>query len=455
MYDDTIVAIATAAGEAGIGIVRLSGPESLAVAKRLFRPSARRCGYESHRLYHGHVVDGKAVVDEVLLAYMKAPRSYTAEDVVEIHGHGGPVPLERILHLCVAHGARLAQPGEFTLRAFVNGRLDLAQAEAVADVIHSQSDASLRLAVNQLGGRLSKAVDEARRRILGVMAQLEANIDFSEDDVPPAAASALIGELTQAEEALCGLLRAADEGILYRRGARVAIVGRPNAGKSSLLNALLRANRAIVTPIAGTTRDTIEESINLQGLPVVLVDTAGITDTSDPVEAIGVERSHQAVEAADLVLYVYDSTAGWTDADDALLPRGKPVLIAANKCDLPAITPARSAEPTQHSALGTQHLRVSALTGQGLAELEAELRRRLAPRTAVDDILVNNLRHKTLLEEAAQHVRDAIRSVEEQRAADFVSIDVRAALAALGAITGDDVSESLLDEIFSRFCIGK
>ncbi|HEY8694150.1 MAG TPA: tRNA uridine-5-carboxymethylaminomethyl(34) synthesis GTPase MnmE [Chloroflexota bacterium] len=443
MYDDTIVAIATAAGEAGIGVVRLSGPDSLSIGQRLFRPSAKACAYDSHQLYHGHVSDGAEVVDEVLLAYMKAPRSYTAEDVVEIHGHGGPAPLERILHLAIQHGARLANPGEFTLRAFLNGRLDLAQAEAVADVIQARSDASLRLAVNQLSGRLSRAVNDVRRKALSVLAQLEANIDFSEDDVPSASAAKLLVELTSAQEDLCRLLCAADEGILYRRGARVAIVGRPNAGKSSLLNALLRTDRAIVTPIAGTTRDTIEETINLRGLPVVLVDTAGITDTVDPVEAIGIDRSRQAIEDADLVLFVYDAAAGWTNADAELLPRAKPLVLAANKCDLLS------------DATGERALSVSALTGEGLGELETELYRLLAPSSSTDDILVNNLRHKILLEEADQHLRDAMASVEQQRAADFICIDLRAALGALGAITGTEVSESLLDEIFSRFCIGK
>jgi len=442
VYEDTIAAIATAVGEAGIGVVRLSGPEALPIAQGLFRPSSTTCAFDSHRLYHGHVVVGGQTVDEVLLAYMRGPHSYTGEDVVEIHGHGGPVPLERILHLAIGRGARLANPGEFTLRAFLNGRLDLAQAEAVADVIQSRSEASLRLAVNQLAGRLSRAVDEARRKILGVMAQLEANIDFSEDDVPPPAGAGLLNELSPALEDLCRLLEAADEGIRYRRGARVAIVGRPNAGKSSLLNALLRTNRAIVTPIAGTTRDTIEESISLAGLPVVLIDTAGITDTSDPVEAIGVERSRRALDEADLVLFVYDASVGWTPEDSALLP-SKPLLMVANKLDLLGA----DAHP--------DGLPVSALTGEGLPELEAALRAQLAPHTAVDDILVNNLRHKALLEQAAQHVRDAINSIREQRPADFVSIDLRAALVALGAITGAEVSESLLDEIFSRFCIGK
>ncbi|HLY64556.1 MAG TPA: tRNA uridine-5-carboxymethylaminomethyl(34) synthesis GTPase MnmE, partial [Chloroflexota bacterium] len=365
MYDDTIVAIATAAGEAGIGVVRLSGRDSLAVARRLFRAGAQGCSFESHHLYHGHAVDGDERVDEVLVAYMRGPHSYTGEDVVEIQGHGGPVPLERIMHLAIREGARLANPGEFTLRAFLNGRLDLAQAEAVADVIQARSDASLRLAVNQLSGRLSRAVDEVRRKILGVTAQLEANIDFSEDDVPPAAAEALLVELGAAQEDLCTLLSAAEEGILYRRGARVAIAGRPNAGKSSLLNALLRTNRAIVTPVAGTTRDTIEETISLQGLPVVLVDTAGITETSDPVEAIGVGRSRQAIEEADLMLFVYDGAAGWSAEDTQLLqelPAGTTVLRVANKRDLLAQSaqdrllqddPLPSSRPSKGEGAGT------------------------------------------------------------------------------------------------------
>jgi tRNA modification GTPase len=300
------------------------------------------------------------------------------------------------------------------------------------------------LAVNQLSGRLSRAVDDVRREVLGVMAQLEANIDFSEDDVPPASAAKLLSELRLAHTNLCRLLHAADEGILYRRGARVAIVGQPNAGKSSLLNALLRTSRAIVTPVAGTTRDTIEETINVRGLPIVLVDTAGITDTADPVEAIGVGRSRQAIEQADLVLLVYDAAAGWSDADGQLLRDDKPVLLVANKCDLLAGDAAREGA-----------LLASALTGAGLPQLEAELYRRLAPSSSTDDILVNNLRHKTLLEQAEGHLRDALNSVEQRRPADFISIDLRAALGSLGTITGTEVSESLLDEIFSRFCIGK
>ncbi len=402
--------------------------------------------------YHGHIVDGSELVDEVLFTYMRAPRTYTAEDVVEIHGHGGPTPLERILHLVIARGARLANPGEFTLRAFINGRLDLAQAEAVADVISSRSEASLRLAVNQLSGRLSEAVEAVRRRVLGLLAQLEANIDFSEDDVPPPPVGPMLAELAASQQDLERLLRAADEGILYRRGARVAIVGRPNAGKSSLLNALLRTNRAIVTPIAGTTRDTIEESITIDGLPIVLIDTAGITETSDAVERIGVERSRQAISEADLIIFVYDVNVGWRPEDDEILaglPRAKPTLIAVNKVDM-------GTTPSLHTS-SEMALEVSALTGQGLADLESALRKELGRGTSagVDDILVNNLRHKTLLEEALGHLCEASESLVSGRPADFISIDLRGALTPLGTITGTEVTESLLDEIFSRFCIGK
>ncbi|MHB8620083.1 MAG: tRNA uridine-5-carboxymethylaminomethyl(34) synthesis GTPase MnmE, partial [Chloroflexota bacterium] len=370
----------------------------------------------------------------------------------------------------IAAGARLANPGEFTLRAFINGRIDLTQAEAVADVIQSRSEASLRLAVNQLGGRLSAHVDRARKQVLSIVALLEANIDFSEDDVPPADAGTLIAGLASARRDLAKLLEAADDGILYRRGARVAIVGQPNAGKSSLLNALLRGDRAIVTPVPGTTRDTIEESVSLGGLPVTLVDTAGITETADPVERIGVSRSRAAIESADLVLLVYDATAGWATGDQEILDglASRQRLVVANKADLlpggygarPELPPggARSRNATGTVATDPPLVTpVSALTREGLGNLEQALRERLL-KTAVagvDDILVNNLRHKTLLERAALHLEEAAASVEEGKPADFVCIDLRGALSALGTITGSEVSESILDEIFSRFCIGK
>ncbi|MGH2469313.1 MAG: tRNA uridine-5-carboxymethylaminomethyl(34) synthesis GTPase MnmE [Chloroflexota bacterium] len=458
MYEDTIAAIATAPGEAGIGVVRLSGPQSAAIGRRMFRPSSPQRVFRSHHLYHGTVVDGEAVLDEVLFACMRAPHSYTAEDVVEFQGHGGTRPLEGILRLALRHGARLAGPGEFTLRAFLNGRLDLAQAEAVADVIRARSDASLRLAVNQLAGRLSGAVHEARGRVLGLLAQLQANIDFSEDDVPSPASEPLRREMCAARASLTHLLRAADAGILYRQGARVAIAGRPNAGKSSLLNALLRTNRAIVTPVAGTTRDTIEEGISLDGLPLVLVDTAGITQTVDVVEAIGVARSREAIASANLVLHIFDAAAGWQPEDAALwaeVPVATPKLLVANKSDLP-LSPAACAAPVPIEE-AQPVLRTSAITGQGLAELEAAMRCTLlaSAATAVDDILVNNLRHKQLLEAALRHLADAEQALTGSLPADFICIDLRAALSALGAITGEDVTEGLLDEIFGRFCIGK
>ncbi|HEX2184449.1 MAG TPA: tRNA uridine-5-carboxymethylaminomethyl(34) synthesis GTPase MnmE, partial [Chloroflexota bacterium] len=309
--DDTIAAIATPLGEGAIGMVRLSGPQALSIAEALFRPSRprrRRTGWESHRLYHGHVVDpltGRAV-DEVLLAYMRGPRTYTRQDVVEITGHGSVAGMREILRLVVGAGARPAERGEMTLRAFLSGRLDLAQAEAVLDAVRARTPRALSLATHQLGGGLSSAVSAVRQELVAILAHLEATIDFAEDDVPPPAPELLLRGLDQAAGRLERLLATARAGRLHREGLRVAIVGRPNVGKSSLLNAMLQEERAIVTAIPGTTRDVIEEAVDVAGLPLVLLDTAGITETDDPVERIGVARSREAMRQADLILLVLD-----------------------------------------------------------------------------------------------------------------------------------------------------
>ena len=313
MYTDTITAISTALGEGGIGIVRMSGPQALPILQKIYRtPSNRtRHNFDSHHLYYGQVRDpnptdnSNDVLDEVMVVHLVAPRTYTREDIVEINCHGGMVPLERILNLTLRQGARLAEPGEFTLRAFLNGRIDLAQAEAVLDVVRSKTGPGLQQALGQLAGNLSRRIATIRQQLLSALAHLEAMIDFPEDDVPPASVAP---QLQKALSELDLLLSTADAGMIYRQGIRAAIVGVPNVGKSSLLNALLRADRAIVTPIAGTTRDIIEETVNVGGVPVVLVDTAGITATEDVVEKIGIERSRQALSSADLLLVVLDNS---------------------------------------------------------------------------------------------------------------------------------------------------
>lgn len=487
MYDDTIAAISTAVGEAGIGIVRISGRDALAVLGRVFVPARRASSsgggdhpdppplregpgedthrspliarhplaIESHRVYYGHAVDPSAgdVIDEVLALCMLGPRSYTREDVVELHCHGGPVPLQRILLAVLQSGARPALPGEFTLRAYLNGRIDLAQAEAVADVIRARTERGLSLAMKGLSGQLSQRVRAAREQLLRVLAYLEATIDFAEDDVPE---DDVRGPLEASLGAVQRLLSTADQGIVCRQGVRVAIVGRPNVGKSSLLNALLGSDRAIVTEVAGTTRDTLEETANLSGVPVCLVDTAGIAESEDLVERLGIERSRRAIQEADLCLLVVDRSVPLQqeDRDVAAATQGKATVVVANKIDLPAVVPL---EELAALADGAPLVPVSVLSGEGLSALrevvlQAVFRGRVIQS---DELLVSNPRHKAILARAESHLVDALASLDAALPADCTASDLRAAVDALGEITGETATEGILDAIFSQFCVGK
>lgn len=458
--DDTIAGIATALGEAGIGVLRISGPDARPILQRLFRPAGRLGTWtpESHRMVYGHVIDPEtgAVVDEAMAVWMQAPRSYTRQDVVEIQTHGGATVLRSALGLVLAAGARLAEPGEMTLRAFLNGRLDLAQAEAVLDVVRARTEAGLQVAQAQLGGALSQEIRQARAALLEVLAHLSALIDFPEDDVPP---QAIRPQLDEAERVLAELLKTADRGILLREGLRVAIVGRPNVGKSSLLNRLLRHERAIVTEIPGTTRDLLEESLSIRGIPVVLADTAGIRETSDVVEALGVARSRAALERADLVLLVLDASQPLTDEDRALAASvaGRPVIIVWNKIDLLD----GASRPEAHDAPLPEApwVEVSARTGEAIADLEALVWELVmggqVVATTGREALVSNPRHKAAIRTALNNLRAARSGLDEGLPADFLTIDLTAAVNALGEITGETATEDLLDVIFSRFCIGK
>jgi tRNA modification GTPase len=463
--DDTIAAIATPLGEGAIGMVRLSGPQALQITQSLFRPSGRRLarGWTPRRLYHGHVVNPETTtpVDEVLVTYFRGPRSYTGQDVVEISGHGGSVSVREVLRLAVRAGARPAERGEMTLRAFLAGKLDLAQAEAVADAVRSQTPAALSLAVQQLRGSLSSLVGCVRRDLLQVYAHLEATIDFAEDDVPPPSKESIDLPLCEALAQLDGLLATARAGTLHREGMRVALIGRPNVGKSSLLNALLQSERAIVTPIAGTTRDVIEETIDLGGIPAVLADTAGITDTDDPVEQIGVRRSQSALAAADVVVLVIDGSMPLTDGDREIAVQ----LQAARRAVVTVLSKADLALRVEVSAVGkllpaVEMVPVSAVTSQGLEALRQALLA-ASGATAADvsgrrgQAIVTSTRHRQVLERARESLAEAIASTQQEAAADFVCIDLRAAIQALGEITGENVTEDLLTAIFSRFCIGK
>ncbi len=476
MQNDTIAAIATPPGAGGIGIVRVSGTDAFRIVLPLLRrPGEKQTLPPSHQLTYGHIIDPTTneVLDEVLVAFMHAPRTYTCEDVVEIQGHGGPLLLRRILRSVLTQGARMARPGEFTQRAFLNGRLDLAQAEAVMDLIGAQTEAVQRLAMQQLRGRISEQVEAARHAILGVIARIEVSIDFPEEDVPTPQADELLPLIVVAQEAVDRLLAGSEQGRLYRQGLRTAIIGRPNVGKSSLLNALLRSERAIVTPVAGTTRDTVEEVANLRGIPLHLIDTAGITPTDDPVEQIGVQRSRAAAANADVVLLVCDGSEALTaqdqqviselqamgfgtgpSDDDTTYRRGRPVILVINKAD--------RAQHIERAALQQFWPRAtvvttSTVTGEGLPELEDAIAELVQAGQTItsESMLVTSTRHQEALRSAAEHLYAAHISLAQHLPLDFVSIDLRAAYDALGEVTGETASDDLLDRIFSEFCIGK
>ncbi len=470
--EDTICAVATPAGEGGIGIVRISGSQALPIASNLvsLRSGRRLAAVSSHTL---HLVDllisssnqtsGKTEagrdssptdrLDEALVVLMKAPRSFTGEDVVEIQTHGGGLVLALLLRACVNAGARLAEPGEFTKRAFLNGRLDLSQAEAVLDTIQAKSAASLAVAQRQLRGDLAREVESSRTGLLLLLANLEAGIDFVEEDI----AFVQKDELTRTIERVTALVQkmraTARAGRLLREGVRVVILGRPNVGKSSLMNRLLKEERAIVTPLPGTTRDIIEESIDLEGLTVHLVDTAGIRETEDEIEREGIKRSRSAQDEADFQLVVIDGSLPLTGDDRALINRAvnRKHVVAINKADLPLCVSA--------SSLGAEvrSIEVSAQSGRGLDGLRTAIRSQLigSGGDAAESVMITNVRHQIALERAELSLRQAGMSIAEGMAAEVVALDVRGAADALGEITGAITTDEILAQVFSQFCIGK
>lgn len=462
MYDgDTIAAISTPLGEGGIGIVRISGKGALKIAKKIFKPKQKGSllqTADSRKLIYGHICDrpGK-IVDEVLLAYMKAPHTYTREDVVEINCHGGIVSLQKILETVLSAGARTAEPGEFTKRAFLNGRLDLAQAESVIDIIRSKTEAGLNLAVTQLGGKLSGRIIELQERLLGLLARVEANIDFPEEDLEEATGRDIIRNCETLLKQINQLIKGAEAGKIYREGINTIIIGSPNVGKSSLLNALLKENRAIVTEIPGTTRDIIEEIINIRGIPLKIIDTAGLRETEDRVEKIGVEKTREMMGRAGLVLMVIDAVRGLTEEDLAIIEliKNKKAIFILNKADVKKLRVDKN--KIREFAAGRPVLWISALEGTGLEELEEKIVATVfkGQVSAADEVLVANIRHKRALEEAAEYLRDAVSGIKNSLPVDVVSIDIRAAWESLGEITGSTVTEDLLDRIFADFCIGK
>ncbi len=454
----TIAAISTPLGEGGIGIIRVSGPDALQVLERVFVPAGRKAEWESHRVYYGHI-RGTAPgewIDEVLVTVMLAPRTYTREDTVEINCHSGLVPLRQIMAAVLREGVRLAEPGEFTKRAFLNGRIDLVQAEAVIDIIRAKTELSLRQAVGQLSGRLSGRIKAMRAELLELIAFVEAVLDFPDEEIPEVSLSEIQDKLAaMAAEVECWLATAST-GRILREGLATVIAGKPNVGKSSLLNALLRENRAIVTEIPGTTRDLIEESYNLGGIPLKIIDTAGIRHAADAVEQIGVERARESIRRADLVLFVLDDAAGITaeDREIALELAAKPALVLVNKTDL-------GMDKVEDAAIramlpGADILRLSVREG-GVEALEQKITELVYAGKAQkgEDTLIGNLRHQSALESAHGYLTNGAKAAAVGVPADIVVIDIRAAWDKLGEITGETAGESLLDEIFARFCLGK
>jgi tRNA modification GTPase len=451
----TIAAIATAIvpQQGSIGIVRLSGEAAVAIAQQLFVAPGQQ-PWDSHRILYGHIRDPQThqLIDEALLLLMLAPRSFTREDVVEFHCHGGMIPVQQVLQACLGAGARLAQPGEFTLRAFLNGRLDLTQAEGISDLVGARSPQAAQTALAGIQGKLAHPIWQLRQQCLDILAEIEARIDF-EEDLPPLDEPSITQQLQTVAAAVEHLLATADRGELLRTGIKVAIVGRPNVGKSSLLNAWSRSDRAIVTDLPGTTRDVVESSLVVAGIPVQVLDTAGIRETEDRVEKMGVERSRGAAQQADLVLLTVDAVSGWTPEDQELyeMLREQPLILVINKVDLASPNQVEYPQEIQTVVM------TAAAQNQGIEGLERAITQTIQQGTlqAANLDLAINQRQAEALTRANASLEHTLRSIAEKLPLDFWSIDLRGAVQALGEITGEDVTESVLDRIFSRFCIGK
>lgn len=456
--DDTIAAIATAPGEGGIGIIRISGERSLSVAEEIFRSMSGKLikDYKTRTLVYGNIVDGDKVIDEVLVAYMKGPNSYTAEDVIEINCHGGFISVKKILELILSKDVRLAEQGEFTKRAFLNGRIDLSQAEAIIDVIKAKTDMAHEVAQNQLEGSLSNKIKDLRMKVTEVLAHLEVAIDFSEEDVEEITYQTLEEKARELKNEIKKLYDTAESGKILRDGLKTVIVGKPNVGKSSLLNSILGENRAIVTDIPGTTRDVIEEFVNIKGIPLKIVDTAGIRETEDVVEKIGVEKSKESFNSADLVIMVLDSSRQLSDEDLEILANleNKKTIVLLNKTDLEQkIEEDKIRQYVDNNSI----IRISALKHEGIEEIHDKIESMVYKGSIknTSSLVITNSRHKDALLRAYESINDAISAIEQNLPYDFIEVDFKNIWDYLGYINGDTVKEDLLDTIFSNFCIGK
>ena len=451
---DTITAIATPLGEGAIGIVRISGTDAIAIANRIFKGKNLET-VDSHTLNYGHILDPEKdeILDEVMVGVMRAPKTFTREDVIEINTHGGIAVTNEILQLILRQGARMAEPGEFTKRAFLNGRVDLTQAEAIMDIIRAKTDKAMNIAVKQLDGSLKDLIDNTRQEILNTLAQVEVNIDYPEYDDVEEMTTALLREKTQEfQNLLENLLRTARRGKILREGLSTAIIGRPNVGKSSLLNNLLREDKAIVTDIAGTTRDVIEEYVNIKGVPLKLIDTAGIRETDDIVEKIGVERSRQALAEADLILLVLNASEKLTEQDRALLALSDMTrrIVLLNKTDL--------REEIEAEELPEDVIRISVLENQNIDQIEERINQLFFDNAGIveqDATYLSNSRHISLIEQAVQSLQAVNEGLEFGMPVDLLQVDLTRTWQILGEITGDVAPDELITQLFSQFCLGK
>jgi tRNA modification GTPase len=453
MLADTIAAISTPIGEGGLAVIRLSGNDALAIASRCFKPlgehSSSPDNASTHTIHYGKIQRAGKTVDEVMLGVLRAPRTFTREDMIEISCHGGVLPAKLVLDAVLEAGARLAAPGEFTKRAFLNGRIDLAQAEAVADLIHARTELALDAANEQLAGKLSKRIENLRDEMVQTLAHIEAHIDFPDEDIAPDTKGALIRRLERGVAFMDELLRTAAEGQILRRGIRAAIIGRPNAGKSSLLNQLLGHERAIVSPIPGTTRDTIEETANIRGIPLIFVDTAGLREAKDQIEAEGIRRSHESLARAELVLHVLDASEPLAAEDRARFDQlaGKKHIVVLNKIDL----------SRKLNLSGAAAVEVSCTTGGGLEQLKDTIKEMVWSGTVggeMTQVMINS-RHQDALQRARRHTLLCLEAFKSDQTLELIAMDLRIGVNAVGEIVGKTTTEDILDSIFSQFCLGK
>ncbi|MDU1414450.1 MAG: tRNA uridine-5-carboxymethylaminomethyl(34) synthesis GTPase MnmE [Clostridium sp.] len=454
---DTIAAISTAIGEGGIAIIRISGEKAKEIANNIFEAKNKKpiLDMKSYTMKYGYIIDeNKNHIDEVIISYMKGPRSFTAEDTIEINCHGGVVATNKVLETVIRQGARLAEPGEFTKRAFLNGRIDLSQAEAVIDIITSKTELSMKSALMQSEGVISKEIRALRDKIISIIAHIEATVDYPEDDLEEVTADEAIKDLQNINEEIKRLIDTSEEGKILREGLSTVIVGKPNVGKSSLLNALTKENRAIVTDVPGTTRDVIEEYISVAGVPIKVIDTAGIRETEDIVEKIGVEKSREKISDADLVILMLDSNSGLSEEDKEIINhvRDKKYMVLLNKSDLDN----NLTEEDLNFLECDNVFKISAKTGSGIDAVKSKIRDLFFKgEITTNNVIVTNTRHKEALFRAYDSINSAIEALKNTFAIDLASIDIRNAWTFLGEITGDSLEENIIDKIFKDFCLGK